>query len=575
MASLLSVNVGLPKEVAWHGERVFTAIWKQPVDGARAVRRLNVDGDGQGDLAGHGGEHRAVFVYQRSSYEYWERELGRSDFTMGQFGENFTVDGLADDEVCIGDRFRIGEALFEVTQPRVTCYRVGIRMNDPNMPAQLVAAGRPGFYFRVLEEGRIRAGDEIETVHREKNGVTVAQIDALLYRGLRDRALATRALQSQALSVGWRSSIEAILAQPDDGIGNPGLAPVGSANAHKGFRSVAIAALERTARNVFALALEPADGHPLDVPLPGQFVAVRAKPRADEARVVRSYSICNAPSATRYEFGIKPEPAGAMDRFLAETARIGDVIEASSPRGSFVLRETSAPAVLLSAGIGVTPVLAMLRALAEKRSERAIWWIFGARNHAEHPFADEVRELVGGLPNARSHIRYSAPSGDDRPGFHYDAAGRLDADVISQLGIPVGSEFYLCGPPGFIDNVRAGLIAAGVSHDAVFSELFGAGDAFRPGIVDAARGVPHAPPGSPGEGPAVTFARSGLTIPWNQQYGSILDFADACAVPTRWSCRAGVCHSCETELIAGEVSYAPQPLQRLCRVPSSSAARFR
>jgi len=159
--SLLSVNVGLPQDVTWHGRTVHTAVWKHPVEGPRMVRRLNIDGDGQGDLAGHGGEHRAVFVYQIEAYRYWEKQLGRDDFGYGQFGENFTVHGLADDQVCIGDRYRIGEALFEVTQPRVTCYRVGIRMNNPQIPALLISHHRPGFYLRVLREGAVQAGDEI------------------------------------------------------------------------------------------------------------------------------------------------------------------------------------------------------------------------------------------------------------------------------------------------------------------------------------------------------------------------------------------------------------------------------
>jgi MOSC domain-containing protein YiiM len=152
--SLVSVNVGLPKDVSWQGRTVSTGGFKDPVTGPRRVRRLNVDGDDQGDLAGHGGEQRAVFVHQMGSYRYWERELGRSDFVYGQFGENFTVEGLADDEVCVGDRYRIGGATLEVTQPRVTRYRVGIRMRDRRIPALLVSQHRPGFYFRVLERAR-------------------------------------------------------------------------------------------------------------------------------------------------------------------------------------------------------------------------------------------------------------------------------------------------------------------------------------------------------------------------------------------------------------------------------------
>ena len=181
MATLLSLNVGMPKDVSWRGRTVHTGVWKSPVDGPRMVRRLNIDGDGQGDLAGHGGEQRAVLVYQVESYRYWEELLGRDDLERGAFGENFTVEGLADDEVCIGDRLRIGEAEFEVTQPRVTCFRVGMRMGEPRLPSLLVAHHRPGFYLRVLTEGHVSAGDEIVRTARGPHAATVAEVDALLY----------------------------------------------------------------------------------------------------------------------------------------------------------------------------------------------------------------------------------------------------------------------------------------------------------------------------------------------------------------------------------------------------------
>ena len=176
VARLLSVNVGLPKDIDWHGKSVHTGIWKEPVQGRRTVRRLNIDGDGQGDLAGHGGEHRAVMVYQTDSYRYWERYLNRTFPTYGQFGENLTVDGLADDVVCIGDRYAIGTALFEVTQPRVTCYRLGIRMDEPLMASLVVSHHRPGFYMRVLQEGDVAAGDEIVKVSAGPEQMTVAEI---------------------------------------------------------------------------------------------------------------------------------------------------------------------------------------------------------------------------------------------------------------------------------------------------------------------------------------------------------------------------------------------------------------
>src|SRR5579862_3072092 len=258
MAQLLSVNVGLPRNVSWRGESVFTGIWKEPVQGRRMVRRLNVDGDGQGDLAGHGGEQRAVFVYQIDSYRYWERELGRDDFVYGQFGENFTVEGLGDDEVGIGDRYQIGAAAFEVTQPRVTCYRVGIRMNDPRMPALLVSHHRPGFYFRVLEEGEVQAGDEIIKLASGPEQMHVAEVDGLLYLPGHTRQQLVRALRIPALSPGWQASFRALLDE-DPGSGNAGLVVTSPPPAWTGFRRLSVTAITRESESVISIRLEDPD----------------------------------------------------------------------------------------------------------------------------------------------------------------------------------------------------------------------------------------------------------------------------------------------------------------------------
>src|SRR5499433_1141624 len=254
MARLLSVNVGLPRDIEWQGKTVHTAVWKAPVQGRRMVRRLNVDGDGQGDLHGHGGEQRAAFVYQIESYQYWQSRLGRSDFTYGQFGENFTIEGLSDQEVCIGDRYQVGGAMLEVTQPRVTCYRVGIRMNEPEMPALLVAHGRTGFYFRVLEEGEVGAGDEIILIAPGPERMSVFTIDALLYMPGHPRDQLERALRISALSAGWRKSFEALLTQTSAGglnTGNVGLTRVSSqVPGWQGFRSFRVARKTRESATV-------------------------------------------------------------------------------------------------------------------------------------------------------------------------------------------------------------------------------------------------------------------------------------------------------------------------------------
>ena len=569
MARLLSVNVGHPREIAWRGKTVYTSVWKEPVEGRCLVRRLNVDGDAQGDLAGHGGEHRAVFVYQMDSYRYWQRELKRHDFTLGQFGENFTVEGLADNEVSIGDRFRIGTALFEVTQPRVTCYRVGMRMDEPRMPALLVEHRRPGFYFRVLEEGEVGAGDEIVKVAEGPERLSVAAADALLYLprpGKEELAKEEleRALRIAALSPGWKSSFEALLRQmmqPGSRTGNAGLmSPEQIITADPGFRPLRVARTNRESSSVVSLVLEPVDGRPLTVPLPGQFVAVRLRPQADAPPVLRCYSLSDLPGAGYYRIAIKEEPHGIASSYLSRRLRAGDVLDVSAPRGAFILQPGERPVVLLSAGVGVTPVMSMLHALAARASPRPVWWIYGARNRLDHPFAREAREMLAKLPHARSYVQYSRPDAADRLGVDFDAAGRLTATVLEKLDVPRESDFYLCGLAAFLEDFKTGLGGWGVAPDRVHTEIFGSGKSITPGVKEAPRRQPHTPAGSPGKGPRISFARAGLTASWDPKFQSLLELAEACDVPVRWSCRTGVCHTCECGLISGSVKYDPEPL---------------
>jgi ferredoxin-NADP reductase/MOSC domain-containing protein YiiM len=565
MARLLSVNVGQPREIAWRGKIVYTSVWKQPVEGRRLVRRLNADGDAQGDLHGHGGEQRAVFVYQMDSYHYWERELKRSDFSFGQFGENFTVEGLADGEVCIGDRYRIGGALFEVTQPRVTCYRVGIRMDEPRMASLLVAHQVPGFYFRVLQEGEVGAGDEIVTVAQGPERMTVTAVSALLYLPGAAKGDIERALRIPALSPGWKGALEALLrqmAQPGAHTGNPGLASAEQmVTAAPGFRPLKVARIDRETSSVVSLVLEPVDGRPLAVPLPGQFVVLRLCPKPEAPPVLRSYSLSDLPDAGRYRISIKQEPQGIASTYVSTQLRTGDVLDVSEPRGAFILQGGDLPVVLLSAGVGVTPVMAMLHALAAQASPRSVWWIHGARNSGDHPFAREARELLAKLRHARSHVQYSRPEATDRLGVDFDAAGRLTVPGLEKLGLPREADFYLCGPPAFLEDFTAGLGGWGVARERVHTEIFGSGKPITPGVKDAPRQLPHVPAGSPGDGPSISFARAGLTVSWDPKFQSLLELAEACDVPVRWSCRTGVCHTCECGLISGSVTYDPEPLE--------------
>jgi len=563
MGRLLSVNVGLPRNIAWQGKTVHTGIWKAPVRGPRMVRRLNIDGDGQGDLAGHGGERRAVFVYQMDSYRYWQNHLGRNDFTYGQFGENLTVNGLPDTEVCIGDRYRIGGALFEVTQPRVTCYRLGIRMNEPEMAALVVKHGRPGFYFRVLEEGEVEAGDEIARVASGPERMSVSEIDALLYMPGHPRDQLERALRIPVLSVGWRRSLEALLTQERNGgatTGNAGLgAAPGPPPAWRGFRPLRVSRKLRESANVTSLILEPADRQPIATTLPGEFVVLRLGPPSAPP-LMRSYSLSGEPDAAHYRVSVKREAHGAASAYVSDELKVGDIVQASAARGSFTLRPGDTPVVLLSAGIGVTPVLAMLHALAAEASTREIWWLYGTRNGREHPFAEETRELLRVLPHGHSHVCYSSPDPGDRPNVDFDACGRLNTRVLQELNLPRDGDFYICGPSTFMGDLTAGLTDLGVTPNRIHTESFGAGPSTTPGIATAPRRPPHLPAGPPGPGPLVSFARSGLNVRWGPTFQSLLELAEACDVPVRWACRTGVCHTCETGLVAGKIGYQPDPV---------------
>jgi ferredoxin-NADP reductase/MOSC domain-containing protein YiiM len=529
------------------------------VTGRVFAGRLNLSGDGQGDLAGHGGEQRAMLVYQLDSYRYWADYLGRSDLVPGIFGENLTVDGLADAEVCIGGRFMIGSVVVEVSQPRDTCYRLGIRLQRPEMAALVVAHRRPGFYVRVIQEGELGAGDRIEKLSDGPERMTVAEIDALLYSAEHPPEALRRAARIPALSPGWRGSMRKLAAAAEAGgtTGNAGLGPGASAPpAWRGFRPLLVVASREESADVRSFELAAEDGSPLPAALPGQYILLRVRPNPDAPAVTRNYSLCGPPGAPHYRIGVKNEH-GPASTLLHQNVRAGSRVEVGAPRGSFTLSDDVTPVVLISAGVGVTPMLAMLHAAA---ASRPVWWLHSARDRAHHAFAREADDLLAARPASHRCVVYSRSAAGDRPGEDFDRAGHLSPQLIQDIGVPRDADFYLCGPPGFLEDFQKGLAAWGVSRSGIHVEVFGPASALTPGISGAATSLPHRPDGPAGSGPGVTFLRSGLSVPWDTRFGSLLELAEACAVPVRWSCRSGVCHNCETGLIEGELAYAPDPL---------------
>jgi ferredoxin-NADP reductase len=275
----------------------------------------------------------------------------------------------------------------------------------------------------------------------------------------------------------------------------------------------------------------------------------------------RSYSLSGPLSTERYRISVKIEPNGIAGIYLREHVRVGDVLDVSSPRGSFILQSGERPVVLLSAGIGATPVLAMLQALSATRSTRPVLWLHGARDRQHHPFAFEVRRLMVALSHGRSYVYYSTPGPQDKMGEDFDATGHLSRSVFDKVGFPREADVYLCGPTRFMAEMKESLASLGVESSRIHVEIFNGGESMTPGVVGAATRAPHVPKDDTDTGPLVSFARSGIAAHWKAStYQSILELAEACDVPVRWSCRTGVCHNCESGLISGSVDYQPDPL---------------
>jgi len=382
-----------------------------------------------------------------------------------------------------------------------------------------------------------------------------------------------QALRIDALSVGWRRSFEALRdAATKPSAGNVGLSPLGAsaAPAWPGFRTLTVTAKRRESDDVVSFSLASEDGSPLPSARPGQYLTVRAKPCAVGPVETRSYSLCGAQGI--YRLGVKRD--GKVSALMHDIVEEGGMIEAAAARGAFVLGDERSPVVLMSAGIGITPVLAMLHAENAAASGRSLWWVHSARDGGHHPFAAEVRARLAQLPNARAFVFFSRAAASDRLGVDYDAEGRLDLSLLQTAGLPLDAVFYFCGPAAYAAALKSDLGRLGVPGDRIRSESFG------PSAPAAANGIlAHQPAGAAGHGPSVRFMRSGLSVPWSDRYASLLELAEACDVPVRWSCRTGVCHNCECAVVDGELEYAIEPMDRppdgrtllCCAVPKSDA----
>ena len=459
---LLSVNVSLPKEIAYRGKTVTTCILKEPVHGRVMVRRLNVDGDDQADRRVHGvGFEMAVYFYPVEHYAFWERELGRERLPYGQFGENFTVEGLSEDTVRVGDIFRVGGTLLQVTQPRIPCYKLAIRMEEgPDFPARFQETGRMGFYCRVLQEGEVGAGDSIELVDCDDGSVTIAEFIRVYLYESHEAVSLKRVLASRDLGEPWRVYLEKMLKKAE---------PVISSRGWDGFRAFVVDRKVSESETITSFYLKPQDGEPLPPYMPGQFLTFRLNMPEHPTPVTRTYSLSDSPThPDYYRVSIKrlpaPEdqpdlPPGLASNYFHDHVQLGTRLCVKAPHGKFYLDpDDDSPVVLLSGGVGLTPMISMLNAIVESRSKRTVWYVHGARDGREHAMGPHVRRLAAEHDNVGVHISYSRPRSEDIEGRDYDRRGHVSIDLLKELLPPAAYDFYLCGPTPFMKSLYNGLL---------------------------------------------------------------------------------------------------------------------
>lgn len=560
LMKLVSLNLSMPKEVVHENKHVITGIFKTPVEKRVMLHRLNLDGDGQGDLWGHGGTFRAVYVYSRENYDFWRRELGRDDLSYGQFGENFTVEGMLDDDIYVGDVFRIGNALVEVSQPRIPCYKLALKMGIDNFQNQFLKSGRVGFYLRVLEEGDVGVGDKFQLESRDANGMTVREVNDLLFFDTDNLEKTRKALSIPALSHGWKGSFEERLTKAK-----------GSGEAKKPFRTLRVHRKEPESETITSFYLVPEDRAPLEPYLPGQFLTLMLDIPGHREPVMRTYSLSDSPDRDYYRLSIKREPSphdrpdlppGLSSNYFHDQVDANTLLQVGPPRGKFHLDpDSDRTVVLLSVGVGLTPLVSMMNDIVGKKSGRRVWFIHGARNGQEHAFGGHVRRLAREYDNVTAHIRYSNPTLDDMEGEDYDSKGRIDLNLLKQLLPFDDHEFYLCGPPPFMKTFYCGLLSMGVAESRIHYEFFGPASALTEEAEPRGQAPGRAARDELSGECQVTFARSGLTASWNPDCETILDLAEHQGLSPAYSCRSGICRTCMCKLSEGEVEYLEEPLQ--------------
>lgn len=515
------------------------------------------------DRGGPAGNRTAVHTEDvlatiSENYEFWTRELGvaREAWPPCFWGENLTLSGLSEHTLRIGDRLLIGaSAVLEVTSPRIPCTKLSWRLGQPeSFLRTLVNSGLTGFYLRVSAPGEITAGDPVTLESPNPDSITVAELSRLLH----DESIGIEQLQAALATPGLGAQASAMLRHRITHLTDGARCRQGRWH---GWRPFVVSAIAHEAEDVRSFELRPKDGEPLAQYRAGQFLAVRLQTSAGKM-VTRTWSLSDYDeTGAAYRLTIRRNPTGLGSAHMHDYGKVGDTVDVRSPAGVFALdRSTVFRVVLISAGIGVTPLFSMLKAHAAREDAPPLLWIHSTRHGGTHALRAEADYIIRNNPHFRSHVVYTAPRSQDRNSIDYDSSGRLTSGLISQLlgenyicrpfgrVIELPSQaglYYICGPEEFEQSVRSALLGFGVDPAAIFAERFG-------------RGLPDRV--SPVSCSEVRFRRAGVTATWHSHDGlSLLELAEQQGLTPPSSCRAGHCATCETHLLSGEVTYNPEP----------------
>ena len=555
---VVSLNVGEPRLVTYRGMSFRTGIFKEPVNRPLTLKKLNFAGDGQADLSAHGGIDKAVYCYPFEHYDFWRREIGRADLPMGQFGENVTTAGLLESELRIGDILRMGTAMVQVSEPRIPCYKLVMRMDaGSDFSVRFLAVNRTGFYCRVLEEGVVQRSDAISLVSRNTSSPTVREVVAATQFADRDPVALRRVVRARDISPKWRSRVRKMI----DAEARRQIEATSPPTA-----AMRVEKIVPETNDVVSLWLRPADGARMFDALPGQYLTI-VWPDGFKS----TYSLSALSPAQRCRITVKLARNGqdALGRSSARIAALkaGDILTVERPRGNFHPDlDDDTPLVLAGAGIGVTPIMSMIEH-ATRSGRRDVFAAFGMRRPGEHPLASELAMFLAERQRLKAVLAYSQLNGaPPLPGLPAPKHGRLAAaDLQPHAAAPL-AEVFLCGPGEFIRQMHDGLVEAGVNPLQIRYEAFG------PSTLLPARAVP----GDPQAAFKVAFTRSQMDVAWTPASGTLLNLAEAAGVSPVFGCRAGSCGLCRIAISEGDVSYV-EPIDEpeagyvlpCCTIPQS------